>query len=79
MRTSDQREIDMLIRVCSDLWALEAKLTASPQARDTTRLNANADFVQADRRFLITQHREWIESGSQVICDLDGIVRFLEG
>ena len=79
LRTSDQREIDLLVRVDSDLWAMEAQLTARPRSEDMERLNADADLVQADRRFLITQHREWIESGSQVICDLDGIMRHLEG
>ncbi len=79
LRTSDQLEIDLLIRVDSDLWAMEAKLTARPRSEDMARLNANADLAQTDRRFLITQHREWIESGSQVICDLDGIMRYIEG
>lgn len=79
LRTCDQREIDLLVRVDSDLWAMEAQLTARPRSEDMERLNADADLVQADRRFLITQHREWIECGSQVICDLDGIMRHLEG
>ena len=47
LRTSDQREIDLLVQVDSELWALEIKLTTRPGPEDLARLNANADLVGA--------------------------------
>ena len=78
LRTSDQREIDLLIDTGTELWAMEIKLTTRPALRDMARLEANADLVGADRRFLVCQHSDFIESGARVICDLEGLVRHME-
>ena len=78
LRTSDQREIDLLIDTGTELWAMEIKLTTRPALRDMARLEANADLVGADRRFLVCQHSDLIESGARVICDLEGLVRHME-
>ena len=69
MRTSDQREIDLLARVDSELWAVEARLTAQPRREDVARLRANADLVGADRLFLLCHGSGWIEAESSVVCD----------
>ncbi len=79
LRTSDQREIDLLIQVDSGLWALEIKLTTRPNPDDMKRLNANAALVGADRRFLVCQHSDFLQSGAQVLCDLDGLIAHIEG
>ena len=79
LRTSDQREIDLLIQVDSELWALEIKLTTRPGPEDLARLNANADLVGAHRRFLVCQSRDYLERGSQVVCDLDGMLAYVDG
>ena len=78
LRTSDGREIDLLIEVDSQLWALEMKLTAQPRSADLARLNANADLVGADRRFLVCQRSPFMASGAQIVCDLDGLVAYIE-
>ena len=78
LRTSDQREIDLLVRVDSELWALEIKLTTRPGLDDLARLNANADLVDADRRFLVCQSKEYLERGPQVVCNLDHLVARIE-
>ena len=77
-RTSDQLEIDLLVHVNSELWAIETNLTTWPRQKDLHRLNANADLVGADRRCLICRKVDFIEGGGQVICDLAGIVRYIE-
>ena len=79
LRTSDQREIDLLVHVDSELWALEIKLTTRPGPENLARLNANADLVGASRRFLVCQSREYLERGSQVVCDLAGMLAYIEG
>ncbi len=78
LRTSDQREIDLIVRVDSELWALEIKLTTRPGLDDLARLNANADLVDADRRFLVCQSKEYLERGPQVVCNLDDLVARIE-
>jgi predicted AAA+ superfamily ATPase len=56
-RTSDGKEIDLLVELGGELWAIEAKLTASPSERDLARLDAVAGLVGARRRFLVSQTR----------------------
>jgi uncharacterized protein len=55
LRTSDQQEIDLLLELDGELWAIETKLTASPSPADMSRLDRLADLVGATRRWLITQ------------------------
>ena len=78
MRTADQRELDLVVEVDGELWAFEAKLTAAPRPSDLARLNANADLIGADRRFLVCQRRGLLEGESQVVCDLEGLVGYIE-
>lgn len=55
LRTSDGHELDLVLEIDGELWALEAKLTASPSPADMRRLDRVADLVGASRRWLITQ------------------------
>ena len=75
-RTSDQREIDLVLRVGAELWALEIKLTTRPGPDDLKRLNAAADLIAADRRFLICRRSPWLARDHQVVCDLPGFLNF---
>ena len=79
LRTSDQREIDLLIQTEAGLWALEIKLTARPSSDDMARLDATADLARADRRFLVCQFGDFIESDSRIICNLQTLMDFIEG
>lgn len=54
-RTSDQHELDLVLDLGGDLWAVEVKLTASPGPADMARLNKAADMIGASRRFLVSQ------------------------
>jgi len=79
LRTSDQREIDLLVQVDAELWALEIKLTTRPGPEDLARLNANADLVGAQRRFLVCQIRQSLERGPQMVCNLGTMLRHIDG
>jgi predicted AAA+ superfamily ATPase len=68
-RTSDGREIDLLLDFGARLWAIEVKLTAHPTAADMRSLDAAADLVKADRRILLTQVREPADDGRRLSCD----------
>ena len=78
LRTSDQREIDLVVRVGTELWAIETKLTTNPTRSALARLDGNADLIGADRRFLVCYQSDFIDAGSRVICDVCGIVRYIE-
>ncbi len=70
LRTSDQREIDLIIRFGRELWAVEIKLTTQPVDADMRHLNATADLIGADKRILISQGRESVDGGSRMLCNL---------
>ena len=55
LRTSDRMEVDLVLELEGEVWAIESKLTSSPSPHDLTRLDAAADLIAADRRFLISQ------------------------
>jgi len=74
-RTSDQREIDLVLDFGSKLWAVEIKLTSQPSPADLEKLNRYADLVKADRRFLISRTRSQVSNGRVTSCDLHSFAR----
>ena len=77
-RTSDQREIDLVLDFGSKLWAVEIKLTALPSPADFEKLNRHADLVKADRRFLISRMRSRVSNGRVTSCDLQSFARGID-
>ncbi len=57
-RTHGGQEIDLLIEISGELWAIEIKLTASPSPSEMKQLDSLADLVGASRRYLVTQTPE---------------------
>ncbi len=76
LRTVDGREIDLLVNVERELWAVEIKLTTNPSRADMARLNEAADLIGAQRRFLVTRSVETADSGTQTVCDLAHMVAY---
>ncbi len=56
-RTSDQHEVDLVLALAGEVWAVDVKLTASPGPEDLARLNKVADLIGASRRLLVSQTR----------------------
>ncbi|MCP3963152.1 MAG: ATP-binding protein [bacterium] len=54
-RTSDQHEVDLVLEIEGELWAIEAKLTASPSPAQMGRLDRVSEMIGASRRFLVSQ------------------------
>lgn len=54
-RTSDGYEIDLVLKLGTELWAIEAKLSSRPSPEDFDRLNRAADLAGADRRYLVAR------------------------
>ncbi len=76
-RTSDGRELDLLLEHDGERWAVEVKLTASPGPDDVRRLNRAADMVAATRRVLVCRVPAVIESGDCLVCGVGAAARRL--
>ncbi len=74
LRTSDQREIDLVLELRGERWAIEVKLTSRPSRDDLASLNRNADLIEANQRFLVCRSSDLVQSGSQTVCDLEGML-----
>ncbi len=58
LRTSDHKEIDLVLEYRGELWALEIKLTSAPDLNDLKRLADTARLINADRIALISRTRD---------------------
>ncbi len=79
LRTVDGREVDLVVRVDQELWAIEIKLTTRPSRAVMARLNENADSIGAHRRFLVTRQAESFGSRAETACGLAGVVAAARG
>lgn len=77
LRTSDQREIDLLIDYGRRRWAFEIKLSSQPSQRDMDRLARNAELVEAEKCFLVSQAVEVLDGGHRIACNLPWLLNEL--
>ncbi len=54
-RAGNRDEIDLVLEIDGEIWAIETKLTTSPSPHDLARLDRSADMIGASRRFLVSQ------------------------
>jgi len=73
-RTSDQYELDLVLDLGAELWAVEVKLSSSPTRTDLARLKKTADLIRAKRCFLVSQTRKTVGDERLVSCDLSGLI-----
>jgi predicted AAA+ superfamily ATPase len=76
-RTSDRYELDLVLELGTERWAIEIKLTSSPSTEDMSRLDKTADLIEASRRFLISQTRRQSGRGRRVSCDMRSLLDYL--
>jgi hypothetical protein len=76
-RTSDQYELDLVLDLGTERWAVEIKLSASPAPADMDRLNKTADLIGASRRFLVSQTDESAGDEERASCNLPGLIERL--
>ena len=74
MRAGDGHEIDLVLEVGTELWAVGVKLTTRPQPSHMARLRESADLIGARRRFLITRLPDTSVNGPDVLCDPPGML-----
>lgn len=76
-RTSDQYELDLVLDLGTELWAVEVKLTASPSPADMGRLDKTAGMIGASRRFLVSQVGRSMGDDERASCNLAGLIERL--
>jgi len=69
-RTSDGYELDLVVEMGRELWAIEIKLTTSPAPDDMARLDRVAELVKATRRFLVTRTTKPAGNDRRASCNL---------
>ena len=79
LRTSDQYEIDLVLDFGKEKWAVEIKLTSSPDVADMQRLNKAADIIKADKRIMLSRTSQNVDGGKVVSCNLDWFIQHLTG
>lgn len=78
-RTNDQHELDLVLDLGGQLWAVEIKLTASPDIADMNRLDKAADLINASRRFLVSRTSKRTGNANRVSCNLPSLLEELRG
>ena len=76
-RTSDQYELDLVLDLGPERWAVEVKLTSSPSPADMARVDKVADMIGASRRFLVSQVRRSAGDDRRASCNLAGLIERL--
>jgi hypothetical protein len=69
-RTSDQYELDLLLELSHERWAIEIKLTTNPGSDDVMRLEQAAALVGVDQRFLVSQVATSVQGERTASCNL---------
>jgi len=78
-RTSDRYELDLVLDLQGERWAIEVKLTSAPGPDDLQRLDRAADLIDADRRFLVSQTANPSGDEHRASLDLPGLLERLRG
>jgi predicted AAA+ superfamily ATPase len=74
-RTSDGHELDLVLQVRRQRWAIEVKLTSDPSPHDMARLDKCAGMISATRAFLVSRVPRDAGVGARVSCGLDRLLK----
>ncbi|MEE8525815.1 MAG: ATP-binding protein, partial [Thermoanaerobaculia bacterium] len=77
-RTLDRHEIDLLIEIGGELWAIEIKLTASPSPDAMRLLDDRAYLIGASRRYLVSQTAQTAGDDQRASVNLPRMLELLE-
>lgn len=77
LRTSDQYEIDLVLEMEKELWAIEVKLSSSPGIHDLDRLSKVADMINASRQILVSNTKEKTGDSKRISCNLPYLLEHL--
>jgi len=77
MRTSDQKEADLILDFAGEIWAAEIKLTSNPSTGDMAGLRKTADIIGASRRILVCRTSKPIDGGDTLVTNLPAWLKTL--
>jgi uncharacterized protein len=77
LRTSDGHEIDLVVELEGERWAIEVKLTTAPSVDDTARIARTAKLVDASRVALVCGTHVGGRAPRVVVTDVEHIVRMI--
>lgn len=77
-RTSDGRELDLVLDFGVERWAVEIKLTSQPTTDMLHRLQHAADLIHARRRVLVCRVNRKLENESVLVTPLPSWLRELQ-
>jgi predicted AAA+ superfamily ATPase len=77
LRTSDQYEIDLILDFGNRLYAIEVKLTSSPDSDDIKHFRKAADIIKADKAILISRTQEYVASDKFISTNIKGSLKLL--
>ncbi len=78
LRTSDQREIDLLLEYRGQLWAFEIKLSSAPNSDSLNALRQTAALVGADYSALISRTTQPLQGDQVASLNLAATLDLLE-
>ena len=78
LRTSDQREIDLLLEYRSQLWAFEIKLSSAPNTDSLGALRHTAELIGADHIVLISRTTQPVQGDKAASLNLATTLDLLE-
>lgn len=76
-RTADGYELDLVLQIKGELWAIEIKLTTSPGKRDLDRMRKTAAMIGADRKVLVSRSNRTIRGQDAVITGVKGALNMM--
>jgi len=78
-RTSDGKELDLVLQEGPRLWAIEVKLSSSPTREMAAKLNEAASLIGANRRMLISRTTRPYKAKDYVSTNIRGAIVELVG
>jgi predicted AAA+ superfamily ATPase len=73
-RTSDGHEIDLVLEVAGQRWAIEIKLASQARPAELEKLRRCAEWIDADRTIFVSRAKDNIDSERLNLCNLAGWV-----
>ena len=77
LRTKDGEEVDLVIEMAGERWAVEIKLTASPSPADLAKLDKHAELIGAGHRVLVSRLPGVHGGHGRFMADLPGFLSLL--
>ena len=71
------RNFDLVLELAGEIWAIEVKLTASPESFDMKRLDTAADIISATRRILVSKTVKSTGNLERASCNLPWLLSLL--